>query len=170
MDKYGQMSKWDRSMTVLSIGIVVGGSFIPWIIGESNPEWFTVAIIAYAIILTVTMIAFWHIPLEVSVSNSFFRINFLLRKRVFPISDIKSAAVFNASKNFVCKEGIRNYFGWWGKYYDKSFGILYVYASNIRQLMLVEMNDGKKYIVSCSDAPIMAQCINRRIGKIQTFN
>lgn len=164
MDKYGQMSKWNRTMTVLSIGIVVGGSLIPWIIGDTNIEWFTIAIVIYSLILVLTMIAYWHIPLDISVSSTLLRVNFLLRKKVFPISDIKSATVFCAAKDFVCKAGIRGYFGWWGKYYDKSFGILYVYASNIRQLILVEMKDGKKYVISCSDAQTMARCINNRIG------
>lgn len=159
------MSKWNRSMTVLSIGIVVGFSFIPWFIGDDNEIWFTIAIVGYAIVLLITLIAYWHIPLEISVSNTFFRVNFPLRKRIFPIKELKSANVYHATNDFVCKAGIRRYFGWWGKYYDRSLGILYVYASNLRQLVLVEMQDGRKYVISCSDASIMADSINKRLAQ-----
>ncbi len=167
MDKYGQMSKWNGSMGLLSIGILLIFSFIPWIISEDDESWFAIAITLYAIIWMFTVIAMWHIPLEISVSNSIFRINFPLRKKSFPINELKSASVYHVSKSLVAKFGCRYYFGWWGNFYDRNIGSLYLYASNLDELVLIELNNGKKYIVSCTDAQSMVDSINKRIGLIR---
>lgn len=163
MDKYGQMSKWDGSMINLSVGIILVLSLLSWLV-EDYGTWFLITIAVYAIVLAITLIAMWFIPLEVSVSNTFFRINFPMRRRILAIDRIRSAKVFDDIKGLKLRLGSRRFFGWWGYYFATGEGKMYVYASNLNQLVLIEMKDGSKYLVSCSDARTMANCIESRIG------
>lgn len=163
MDKYGQMSKWDGSMVFLSVGVILVLSLLSWFV-ESNDTYFLCTISVYSIMLTVTLIALWFVPLEVSVSSTFFRISFPMRRRLIPVGQIKSASVFDDKRELKIILGSRWFFGWWGRYSTANEGKLFVYASNLNQLVLVRMKDGSKYLVSCSDAKIMANCINSRLG------
>lgn len=163
MDKYGQMSRLDGSMVIFSVGVILGLSLLSWFV-EDYATCFLVTISVYAMFLGIILTAMFFVPLEVSVSNTFFRINFPMRRRIFTIDRLKSAKVFADKKGLKLMIGSRWFFGWWGRYFDTKEGRIYVYASNFNQLVLVELKDGLKYLISCSDASAMANCINSRIG------
>ncbi|MDE6653116.1 MAG: PH domain-containing protein [Muribaculaceae bacterium] len=167
MDKYGQMSKWDGSMIILSVGVILVLSLLSWLV-EDYSTYFLVIIAVYTIVLALTLTAMWFVPLEVSVSNTFFRINFPMRRRIIGIDRLRAAKVFDNKKGLRLRLGSRRFFGWWGIYMDSAEGRIYVYASNLNQLVLVEMKDGSKFLISCSDARTMANCIESRIDTKST--
>lgn len=165
MDRYGQMSKWDDVMMCCSVGLLFVFSIIPWIIGDDSSLLFSISIMVYIVIWIITIVALCNAPLDISVSNSFLRLNFPFRKRMILMDEVKSAKVIDGDDIFVRKIRFRGYFGWWGKYHNNVMGSVRVYASNLRNLVLVELKEGKNILLSCNDAPLLAETINKRMRK-----
>lgn len=168
MDKYGQMSIWNKTMMVASTIIILLISILPCII-SINWTWTSYIIYAlYALFILLTLIALSKVPLDVSVNDVIFRINTPLRAKITPLEAIKSITRFNDAGSLSVRLGSAGYLGWWGLYTTPALGKVNVFASNLQELVLVEFIDGKKYVVSCSNANEMTRQVKERLEALPT--
>lgn len=168
MDKYGQMSIWNKTMMIASIIIILLFSGLLCMIGIQRTWTSYIIYTLYGLFIFITVIALSKVPLDVSVSDTIFRINTPLRAKIIPLERIKSARQVPDDYQISLRFGSTGYFGWWGLFKSPEDGTVIVFASNLEELMLVEFVSGKKYIVSCSNAKEMSRQVEERIEALPT--
>ena len=87
----------------------------------------------------------------------------IVASKVIPLSEIESAEPYQRTMNFVRTCGSGGFLGYWGWYHNQELKHFFVYATNLNQLVLVRLRSGRKYVISCTDAPSMATEIARQL-------
>lgn len=159
MVTYRQSCKWSRFtwiMTLLVIGFIglLGCLNSP----RSCDEWmhFTVR----TLLLVLVLCAVYYCPLFMEVNHHYFYIVRLLRKKAIPLEEIAVAIPFDLkNKRPVRICGAGGFFGFWGWYYASGIGRLFLYATRLDNLLLIQLQSGRKYVVSCEDPAKMARFI-----------
>lgn len=116
-----------------------------------------VAIIAGWLLLTL-----FYTPVAIEVDGDRLRIIRPLRTKDIALSRIVSAKLCSPtmSERRVCGSG--GFFGYWGHFSEPSIGRYFAYYGKASDCFLVELTDGRKYILGCEHPDAIVQQIDRR--------
>jgi len=145
-----QSPKWSPFAIVVTILIVVG-MFALIVSIDRWPQWRVPFIIVLACMFIITVAAAFFSPTRIILTDSNLIIKFSLRSKAIPLTEIKSAVPYQRTMNFVRTFGSGGYYGWWGRFRNQELGRFFVYATNLRRLILITTDSGRKYLISCSD-------------------
>lgn len=157
---YSQKTKWAmRSVisTILVIVLFVGLGCCFLISGKE-----TLGICLFAALGAMCIGALCFCPMRVRTGNGILEVIFSFRNKTIPLGRIRKAVPYQVTMNFVRFFGSGGFFGWWGWFRNQELGRFMVYASELDHVFLVELEDGKKYIISCSDPTAMCDAINSK--------
>lgn len=152
---YKQRNKWaGRSVivTILSVALLLG--FGLYLLMAATKAVF----LSYILLGSLAAICFcslFFFPLEVQVGEKSLNIVFPMRIREISLKEISRVEPYQVTMNFVRICGSGAFFGWWGWFRNQELGKFMVYAANLDHVFLVELSNGKKYVISCSDPEIM---------------
>ncbi len=99
-------------------------------------------------------------PMEVKVGDGKLEIAFSLRNKTIPLKKITKAEPYQVTMNFVRTFGSGAFFGWWGWFRNQELGRFMVYATELDHVFLIELENGKKYVISCNNPKAMCDAIN----------
>ena len=161
MDKFSQKPKWSKYSIVVTLLVIVVLCVIPiFIKGENH---IVSVIAAFSLLFAMTVVAMFFIPVKLSVNDSTLCITFPVRTKSFQLNGIKYVKPYVDTKNSLRVFASGGYFGFWGWFWNGKFGRFMVYAKNTDCLILFELNNGERYVVSCSNPEEMADAMNKRI-------
>lgn len=120
-----------------------------------------------ATIIVGILLALFYMPLSVSVDASNLNINRSLRIKSIPLADILTAYPCPPTMSERRIIGSGGFFGYWGRFYEPSIGRYFAYYGKASDCILIELKDGKKYLIGCSDPEAMAEYLNDRIDNRQ---
>lgn len=119
---------------------------------------------AIGICLVVLVISeLFYMPLSVSVDNSELNVHRALRRKRIPLKDIKSVMLCppTMAERRICGSG--GFFGYWGWFKEPSIGKYFAYYGKASDCFLVELKDGKKYLIGCSSPSEVVSYITSRL-------
>ena len=143
-------------ITILCIVTFVGIMFI------NNPPVF-LQIILGAILAAITLSGLYYMPIKVCASNSSIKIVRCLRTKTIPMADVKSVKVHVPSMGTVRLCGSGGFMGFWGWFREKSTGRYFAYYGRAKDCFLVELHDGRKYMLGCNNPRQMVEYISTMI-------
>lgn len=112
------------------------------------------------LLLVLVLCAAYYCPLFIEVNHTHFHIIRLLRKKAIPLADIAVAIPFGIkNKRMLRLCGAGGFAGFWGWYSASGIGRFFLYATRLDTLLLVQLQSGRKYVVSCEDPAKMARFI-----------
>ncbi len=155
-----QSPKWSPFAIVVTILIVVG-MFALIICIDRWPQWRVPFIIVLAFTFAATVAAAFFSPTRILVTDTNLIIKFSLRSKAIPLAEIKSAVPYQRTMHFARTFGSGGYYGWWGWFRNQELGRFFVYATNLRRLILITTDSGRKYIISCSDPASLIDRLQR---------
>lgn len=97
--------------------------------------------------------------MKTCVGNGNLEIVFPLRTKKIPLDSIKAVKPYQITMNFVCVFGSSAFGGWWGWFRNQELGRFMVYAANLDHVFFVELENGKRYVISCADSQTMTEAI-----------
>ncbi len=116
-----------------------------------------------ACIIVWSIFALFYMPLSISVNESELNINRSLRIKSIPLSEIKSVKLCPptmAEHRLLCSGG---WFGYWGWFSEASIGRYFAYYGKSSDRFLVELKNGKKYIIGCEEPGDIVSYIDNRL-------
>ncbi len=104
-----------------------------------------------------------YMPMSISVDDTNLNINRSLRIKSIPLKEIKSAKLCppTMTERRICGSG--GWFGYWGWFSEPSIGKYFAYYGKASDCFLVELKNGKKYLLGCDDAPNIVDYLSERI-------
>ena len=86
-----------------------------------------------------------------------------MRRKVIPLADIADARLCKPTmaERRLCGSG--GFMGHWGRMYERDLGRYFAYYGKASDCFLVTLNDRRKYMLGCKDAPEMVAAIKKTI-------
>jgi len=155
---YKQKSKWATRSIACTILVTALFLSLGYYFFVSDKE--ALGACLFLGLATMCFSALCFYPMEVKVGNGKLAIAFSLRNKSIPLEKITRAEPYQVTMNFVRIFGSGAFFGWWGWFRNQELGRFMVYATELDHVFLIELKNGKKYVISCSDPKAMCDAIS----------
>jgi len=163
---YRQPCNWSRFSIVVTVVFIVTTVLLCCFDtdGSDSRHW-AIGICRYAFVL-VLLAGLYYCPRSVEITPSRMIIRRLLTKKYIPVGEIIAVAPYQRTMNFVRVCGSGGVLGFWGWFRNQELGRFFVYATTLKQLVVVALASGRTYVVSCGNAQEMAAQITLRMHKM----
>ena len=106
-----------------------------------------------------------YMPLSISADKTAIYINRSLRVKAIPLPDVVSVKMCAPTMGAIriCASG--GFFGYWGWFKERDLGKFFAYYGRSSDCFLVELKDGRKYMLGCKNPQKMVEYINGILKK-----
>lgn len=118
------------------------------------------------VVVSIALISFslFYFPTSIETTNSSLIIRRFLKSKIIPYSFISSADTCIPSAGGLRLCGSGGFLGYWGYFNDIIIGTYFGYYGNRNQCILIKLNNGKQYVVSCEEPIQMISSINDHLS------
>lgn len=150
MKRNVQLSNFCFFSTAITLTLLFGCTFI-----MQEAIW----MIPWGVFCVATLtFSLYYAPLSIEVTDKSIVINRSLSfAKQLPLTDIKDIKPYRP-KNAVRTCGSGGFLGYWGWFASPEIGKYFAYHGKASDCFLVELNDGRKYLLGCKDS---AEIVNR---------
>lgn len=150
MKRNVQLSNFCFFATAITLALLFGCTFI-----MQEAIW----MIPWGVFCVATLtFSLYYAPLSIEVTNTAIVINRSLSfAKQLPLADIKDIKPYRP-KNAVRTCGSGGFLGYWGWFAAPEIGKYFAYHGKTADCFLVELTDGRKYLLGCKD---YAEIVNR---------
>lgn len=160
MKKKVELSAYCWIISALSTALICG--VFAYALKQPNHKW---AVIVLGIsIIALFLFTLLYMPLSISVDDKALNINRSLRIKSIPLVNISNVTLCQPTMatRRICGSG--GWFGWYGWFRERDLGKYFAYYGKASDCFLVTLNDGRKYMLGCKDAPEMVSEIRSRLN------
>ena len=155
-----KLSTYSFIMTILTL-IALIGVFV-WEYYKTGSE--AVLWIFLGIMMLWAFCVLFYGPLSIELTGSTLNINRSLRIKEIPLADIQVVKLCPPTLAAKRIFGSGGCFGYWGWFSERDLGKYFAYYGKSSDCFLIELIDGKKYILGCENAPAMVDALKARIN------
>ena len=131
------------------------------ILHYSNNLW---SVTTIGLILLVWIgLAFYFMPVSVSVDDKALHINRLAKTKTIPYTEISSITPMQPTMGEQRLFGSAGWFGYWGWFKEKDLGKYFAYYGKASECFLVRLKNGSKYMLGCEDPQLLTGFVSRRL-------
>lgn len=150
------LSTFSLIITIVSNALILSIMFL------NNPPVYVQ--ISLGVIWGMTVLAsLFYMPLSISADKTAIYINRSLRIKAIPIQDVASVKLCPPTMGAIRICGSGGFFGYWGWFKERDLGKYFAYYGRSSDCFLVELKDGRKYVLGCKNAPKMVEYIQSLI-------
>ncbi|MDE6645464.1 MAG: hypothetical protein K2J97_05220 [Muribaculaceae bacterium] len=144
---------WSRYVTIVTIVIcLVFAGVAFW------AESLHIPVILFTCIGIVIISAFYYSPAAVTVDRRNVTIRRLLTPKHIAVGDIKEVRLFQTTMDVrICGSG--GFFGYYGWFRNREIGNYFAYVGKWKDTFMIELNSGRKYIISCNQPEVIVKSI-----------
>lgn len=139
-------------LTLVTIAIFVAIMFV------GNPP-LVVQLPVAGILALISLVGLFYMPLSISVDKYSIYINRSLRIKDIPLAKVKSVKLHTPSSGTIRVSGSGGFMGYWGWFREKGTGIYFAYYGSQDNCFLLELTDGRKYLLGCENHKQMVEAI-----------
>ena len=150
------LSTFSLIITVSSNALLIGLMFF------NNPP---VSVqISLGVIWGMTLLAsLFYMPMSISVDKTAIYINRSLKIKTIPLQDVLSVRMCPPTMGTIRICGSGGFFGYWGWFKERDLGKYFAYYGRSSDCFLVELKDGRKYMLGCKKPQKMVEYITEKL-------
>ena len=146
------LSSFSLVVTIISNAVLVFAMFF-----NNTPAYIQIIL---GIVWGVTVLAsLFYMPLSISADKAAIYISRSLKIKAIPIQDVASVKICPPTMGAIRICGSGGFFGYWGWFKERDLGKYFAYYGKSSDCFLVELKNGRKYMLGCQNAPKMVQYI-----------
>lgn len=150
------LSTFSLIITVVSNVLLIGLMFF------NNPPVYVQ--ISLGVIWGMTLLAsLFYMPMSISVDKNAICINRSLRIKAIPLQDVLSVRMCPPTMGTIRICGSGGFFGYWGWFKERDLGKYFAYYGRSSDCFLVELKDGRKYMLGCKNPQKMVEYITEKL-------
>ena len=146
------LSLFSLVVTIISNAVLVFAMFF------NNPPAYIQIILGVVWGATV-LASLFYMPLSISADKTAIYINRSLKIKAIPIQDVASVKICHPTMGAIRICGSGGFFGYWGWFRERDLGKYFAYYGKSSDCFLVELKNGRKYMLGCQNAPKIVQYI-----------
>ena len=152
-----KLSAYSFIGTIITLVVLVGCTFI-------IPEiWWQIGWCVFVAIMLIASLC--YMPMSIGADENTIYINRSLKIKTIPMTDVKSVQLHVPSLKTVRVCGSGGFLGYWGWFSEQGVGRYFAYYGKRNDCFLVELKNGRKYLLGCQNAPEMVEYIAKQIKK-----
>ena len=122
--------------------------------------------IGWGVFVAIMLIAsLCYMPMSIGADENTIYINRSLKIKTIPMTDVKSVQLHVPSYKTIRVCGSDGFLGYWGWFSEQGVGRYFAYYGKRNDCFLVELKNGRKYLLGCQNAPEMVEYIAKQIKK-----
>ena len=150
------LSAFSLIITIVSNALILSIMFL------NNPPVYVQ--ISLGVIWGMTVLAsLFYMPLSISADKTTIYINRSLRIKAIPIQDVASVKLCPPTMGAIRICGSGGFFGYWGWFKERDLGKYFAYYGRSSDCFLIELKNGRKYMLGCKKALEMVEYIQSLI-------
>lgn len=150
------LSTFSLIITIVSNALILSIMFL------NNPPVYVQ--VSLGVIWGMTVLAsLYYMPISITADKTAIYINRSLRIKAIPIQDVASVKLCPPTMGAIRICGSGGFFGYWGWFKERDLGKYFAYYGRSSDCFLVELKDGRKYMLGCKNAPKMVEYIQTLI-------
>ena len=115
------------------------------------------------LLLVWSAVGLFYMPMSISADKSAIYINRSLKIKAIPMADISSVRLCPPTMCAIRIFGSGGFLGYWGWFRERDLGKYFAYYGRSSDCFLVELKDGRKYLLGCKNAPQMVEYIKSQL-------
>lgn len=157
MKHHVNLSTYSLIVTIACLALLIGSIF-------TKPEmWWQIGWSSFISIILI--ISLFYMPMSIGVDETAIYINRSLKIKTIPITDVVSVKLCPPTMGAIRICGSGGFLGYWGWFRERDLGKYFAYYGKSSDCFLVELTNGRKYMLGCKNAPEMVEYITKRIKK-----
>lgn len=163
MKQHVSLSTYCITVTIIAL-LLLGGLFT---YGLFNSEQWVVTLVGIMIAIAL-LSSLFYMPVTISVNRESVIINRPLCDKELRMDEIKSIKLMQPSAlstSRLC--GSNGMFGYWGWFRDNEHGRYFAYYGKVRDCFIIELRNGRKYMLSCDNCRIVTNYIQQYLNELQ---
>lgn len=159
MKRRVELSTWSVILTLITAVLLCALSVYCFLYVE-----IVFGITIAVMILAMFVPALFYMPVSISVDNHNVGIHRPLRIKEIPLAEITTVEYCppTMGEYRICASG--GFLGYWGLFGERSIGRYFAYYGRASETFLLTLKNGRKYMLGCRDAALMAETIKNRLG------
>lgn len=151
------LSRFSLIATIVSNALPIGLMFI-----NNPPAYIQMSL---GVIWGMTLIAsLFYMPMSISADKTAIYINRSLRIKAIPMEDVASVKICPPTMGAIRICGSGGFFGYWGWFKERDLGKYFAYYGRSGDCFLVQLKDGRKYMLGCKNPHEMVEYITSMIN------
>lgn len=157
MKQQVKLSTFSFITTIACLVLLIGCTF-------TIPEmWWQ---IGWGIFVAITLIiCLCYMPMSVGANEDAIYINRSFKVKTIAMIDVKSVQLHIPSHKTIRVCGSGGFLGYWGWFSEQGVGRYFAYYGKTNDCFLVELKNGRKYLLGCQNAPEIVEYIAKQIKK-----
>ena len=112
----------------------------------------------------MSTVGLFYMPMSISAYKYAIHINRSLKIKTIPMADVKSVRLCPPTMGAIRIFGSGGFLGYWGWFRERDLGKYFAYFGRSSDCFLVELKDGRKYMLGCKNPQKMVEYINSMIN------
>jgi hypothetical protein len=145
-------------LTSIVFVIILYATFISFKISEGASGYIIIAVKgAPMLAIAALIVSYIYRPIKYVLTSDSFLVIRPIGSKKFPLQDIREARLIEKGELMVAIRtfGSGGFFGYYGKYYNRKLGYMTWYTTQRRNRILIQMNNGKKIVISPDDLSLL---------------
>lgn len=138
-----KLSLFSSIITIIVLISLIIGVFVTW--NEEKEK----SMILFAIIVGLLLVSFYYYPKFIEATDKNLIIHRQFKDKIISYASIKSVERCFPSIGGLRLCGSGGFLGYWGYFTDIVIGNYFGYYGDRSQCILIQLTDGKQYVISC---------------------
>lgn len=116
-----------------------------------------------AVLVIISIVSLFYTPVSIGADEDAIYIIRSLRTKIIPLSEVKSVRLCPPTMGAIkiCASG--GFMGYWGWFRERDLGKYFAYYGRSSDCFLVELHNGRKYMLGCRNPKNMVEYINQAL-------
>ncbi len=116
------------------------------------------------LLIVVYTVGLFYMPMSISADKDAIYVNRSLKIKTIPIEDVKSVRLSPPTMGAIRICGSGGFLGYWGWFKERDLGKYFAYYGRSSDCFLVELKDGRKYMLGCKNPQKMVEYIKSQLN------
>ena len=122
-----------------------------------------IQLLLIVLLVVMSTVGLFYMPMSISTDKYTIHINRSLKIKTIPMANVKSVRLCPPTMGAIRIFGSGGFLGYWGWFKERDLGKYFAYYGRSSDCFLVELKDGRKYMLGCKNAPKMVEYIQSMI-------
>lgn len=122
-----------------------------------------IQLILVCILVLMLVSGLFYMPMSISADEYAIYINRSLRIKSIPLQEVKSIYICPPTMGAIRICGSSGFMGYWGWFRERDLGKYFAYYGRSSDCFLVELHNGRKYMLGCQNASQMTEYIKSHL-------
>ena len=125
----------------------------------------SIQLLLTVLLVVISTVGLFYMPISISADKNAIYVNRSLKIKAIAMANVKSVRLCPPTMGAIRICGSGGFLGYWGWFRERDLGKYFAYFGRSSDCFLVELKNGRKYMLGCKNPQKMVEYINSMINQ-----